>query len=485
MIVSNQTVAKEKERVEPSDQSTSKVTAISGQSSPAEPSVPVLAQDSKTPPRPRWFKRIAIATTALVAGIGGAGLMLVAPFSLSDLTHPHFQMGNVWSLFQNGLQYPITRPINILVMGIDHVPSEHTDPKQRFAGRSDTMIVVRVDPTTNSASLLSIPRDTQVQIPQVGLAKINEANEDGGPALARDVVSQTLNQLAIDRYVRVSTEAFRELIDELGGVDVLVPKVMKYDDVTQKLHIDLKPGLQRLNGEQAEQFVRFRHDSLGDIGRVQRQQVLLKALREKLSSPSVIPQIPGIVGVLQNYIDTNLSVEEMIALAQMALKIDRQQIQMVMLPGRFGSPENNTGSYWLMNNVARDRVLQAYFNHSAQPDSTSTQALEAPSELKSLHIAVQNASGESGIGALVANKLKSEGFSSVYVIEDWPEALPNSEIVAQQGDLKGAKSMQEFLKLGQIETTSTGDIESDLTIRIGKDWVKQTATSPKVSNLEG
>jgi polyisoprenyl-teichoic acid--peptidoglycan teichoic acid transferase len=468
VVVSNQTVPNDKERSDESP-STGTVTALSGVAPDAESrEQPAQTSEAKTLPKPRswWVKRFALGATALISSIGAASLVLISPLPFGRIGH--FQP-NPWSIFGQNLQYPITRPINILLMGIDEVPGT-----QRLAGRSDTMLVVRIDPQAESASILSIPRDTQVQIPQVGLAKVNEANADGGPALARDVVSQTLGQLPLDRYVRVSTEAFREIVNELGGVDVFVPKPMKYTDETQKLYIDLKPGLQRLNGKQAEDFVRFRHDDLGDIGRVQRQQLVLRSLRARVTDPTVIARIPGMIRVFQNYIDTNLSLDEMLALAQLGLKLDQKQIRMVMLPGRFGSAEDQAESYWLMNTQGRDRVLKEYFSHSVMPEDVAHAAVDTTASVQSLNIAVQNASGADGMGAQVANQLKAQGFSNVYVVEDWPEPLTNSQIIVQQGDLKGAAIMQQRLGVGSVETSSTGDIESDLTLRIGKDWVKPT-----------
>lgn len=472
MVVSKRNVSVQKTRLE---RSSGPVATISSRP-PGSSGTKISegeTQTLRTQPRrmPKWLKNVAFCVTAFISGVGTAGVVLISPlpFTLSGAANSRPETNNLLSLFQGGFQYRLSRPINILLMGVDRVAEAQDNAELRFAGRSDTMLVVHFDPKSESASVLSIPRDTQVQIPTVGLAKINQANAAGGPALARDVVSQTLNQLPIDRYVRVSTEAFRELVDELGGVDVFVPKAMKYTDVTQNLHIDLQAGQQRLSGIQAEGFARFRLDSLGDIGRVQRQQILLRAIRAKLSDPTIITKLPGVIRVLQKYIDTNLSFEEMASLVQSGLKLNQQQIRMVLLPGRFGSAEENAQSFWLMNPDARDRVLQSYFNYSAQPPSSTTEPVPSP-DLQNLNIAVQNASGEMGVGSRMAAKLKAEGFNRVYVIEDWPEPLAKSEIVVQRGDIDSAISLKEQLQLGQVDTTSTGDIESDLTIRVGQDW---------------
>lgn len=105
--------------------------------------------------------------------------------------------------------------------------------------------------------MLSIPRDSRVRIPGHGFTKINDANVHGGPTLAAEVVNNTLGGVTVDRYVRVTTDAFKELVDLVGGVEVYVPERMYHKDVTQKLEIDLQEGWQNLNGDQAETVCPF------------------------------------------------------------------------------------------------------------------------------------------------------------------------------------------------------------------------------------
>ncbi len=409
-----------------------------------------------------------VFTTTVSAAVGAAIALLtpLAPPIVSD-------RGEQASLWQRGLQYQISRPVNILVMGIDRVPGISGNSPEIFAGRSDTMLLLHIDPTDHSANMLSVPRDTQVEIPGIGITKINQANASGGPALAARVVSRTLNNVPIDRYVRVSTDAFRELVDLLGGVDVFVPHDMSYIDETQKLKIDLVQGWQTLNGDQAEQFARFRHDEYGDIGRVQRQQALIKALRSRLTSPSVLPRLPKILRVMNKYIDTNLSLEEMLSLVSFGLNLEQNQFKMVLLPGRFSQPDEFIASYWVMDDRGRDRVMQEYF----KIDSTGLALEQTPTlateDTSGLRIAIQNASGQPDIGNQVAQYLSNHGFPNVYVVQDWPDLQGQTQIIVQQGDLEGAAALKEAIGLGDIEATSTGDLESDLTIRIGRDWLQK------------
>ncbi len=422
-----------------------------------------------------WLlKRLAlIAVAAVSTAIGVAAAMLI-PLPTGIASSQKGEPSADSNLWQSGFQYQVGRPVNVLVMGIDRVPGAKPGSKELFDGRSDTMLLLRVDPTDDTVKLLSIPRDTQVNISNVGVTKINDANVRGGAELAATTVSSVLNGMAIDRYVRVDTAAFRELVNLLGGVEVYVPEAMSYVDQTQKLKINLSPGLQTLNGDQAEQFARFRHDAYGDIGRVQRQQTLLKALLKRATSPAIIPKLPGLVVSMQKYIDTNLSLEEMLALTGAGRKLSQGNFKMVMLPGRFSTPTEFNASYWIMNPTGRDRVLQQYFNQGTTEPGSSTAAADSLQSANSLRIAIQNASSKPDAANQLQRYLANRGFANVYVSSDWADKQSQTQIVAQQGDLGGAETLRRLLGLGRVEADSTGDLESDLTIRLGNDWTMPT-----------
>jgi polyisoprenyl-teichoic acid--peptidoglycan teichoic acid transferase len=423
----------------------------------------------------KWaFRGFAFGLSAAASATIGAVLVLITPLPSAIAPEGSRQPFSLNDLWRQGFRYQVTRPVNILVMGIDlplDLP-EDVPENDVFAGRSDTMLLLRVDPDTQAVSVLSIPRDTQVDIPGLGIEKINYANVEGGPTLSAQVVSRTLNGVTIDRYVRVSTGAFRELVDLMGGIEVDVPERMEYVDNTQKLKIDLQPGRQTLTGEQAEQFARFRNDANGDIGRVQRQQQVIRALREKLSSPVMITRIPQAIELFQKYIDTNLTMEEMLALANFGLDLDQENFRMVLLPGRFSTPDEAVASYWILDSSAKDQVMQEHF------DVSSIASISQSNDPRDLRVAVQNASSNPQLGSQVAAFLQAQGFDNVYVVEDWIEAQPQTQIIAQRGDLDSAAMMETTLGLGQVVSASTGDLSSDLTIRVGNDWLEQ----PRIQN---
>lgn len=417
-----------------------------------------------------------MGTTLLSAAVG-TWLALYTP--LSQIVLP-FLPASLEHLKQDGLQelgsYSLGRPVNILVMGVDRV--EGSSRQEMFDGRSDTMLLMRFDPSDDKrqVNMLSIPRDTQVRVPDVGVTKINDANVYGGGKLAAEVVSDTLNDVAVDRYVRITTDTFRELVDAVGGVNVFVPHDMQYTDETQGLEIDLEQGWQVLDGDQAEQFARFRNGQYGDIGRVQRQQVLLKALGEKVQSPAIIPRIPSLISLIQEHIDTDLTWEEMLALMNFSRQLQGENLNMVLLPGQFSDAGEYDRSYWLVSDREADQVMESFFGVE-QPLRVLGDEVTAIAPQR-LRIAVQNATTENGIAGKMSRYLGTEDFTNTYLARDYPESIDRTLIIAQRGNLEAAQLLQEAIGMGRIEVSSIGEIESDITIRVGRDWLETEAAQP-------
>ncbi|MEO1352799.1 MAG: LCP family protein [Cyanobacteria bacterium J06635_15] len=432
---------------------------------------PHQAQQTKAQ-APFWLKAsrtlgwsVVLMGTATASALLGAAAILTVPLPTSWLPQQQESL-SLRDLWESGFRYRVARPVTVLVMGIDEVPDVPESSEAIFSGRTDTMLLVRLDPASGEVNVMSIPRDTRMEIPGHGVMKVNQANVEGGAQLSAQTVSRNLDGIEIDRYVRVSTAAFREIVDLVGGVEVLVPKAMYYEDQTQDLLIDLEPGLQTLNGDQAEQFARFRQDAYGDIGRVQRQQTLLKALRDRLTSPGVVPRLPQIVRVLQRRIDTNLSAEELLALANFSLELETQDFHMVMLPGRFSEPGEYIASYWIMDSDASDRVVNNFFREDAVALLSGNIVA-----VRNLRVTVQNASADPWVARQVIQYLREQGFNQVYIDQDWPDTLDTTEIIAQRGDLTAAQAVESILGTGHVVSDSTGNLESDITIRVGQDWV--------------
>lgn len=228
--------------------------------------------------------------------------------------------------------------VNIMVVGVDR--------RNEDIGRSDTLFIVTADPDTNQLSMLSIPRDTRVLIPGYGYDKINHAYSLGGHKLTEKSVERLLN-MPIDHYVLIDFKAFYKIIDALGGIDIYVDKRMYYEDPWDDdggLVIDIKPGLQHMDGRTAIQYVRYR-DEEGDIGRVERQQKFLKAVMDRVASPSILTRIPGIIYQISSAVETDLSMSQMFSLAAMFKESKDNGMRAYMVPGE--PADIDEVNYWI------------------------------------------------------------------------------------------------------------------------------------------
>lgn len=237
--------------------------------------------------------------------------------------------------------------VNILVLGVD----ERSDD----VGRSDTMFVVTIDTDTKQVAMLSVPRDTRVKIPGHGWDKINHAYAEGGYKLSQKAVEDLLG-ISLDYYMTINFAGFYKIVDALGGVDIDVDERMYYEDPYDNLVIDIKPGVQHMDGKKAIQYVRFR-DSAGDIGRIARQQKFIKAMMKEAADPTNILKLPRVIKEVYGVVKTNMSTSEMLNLAKMISDAQKQGLKTDMVPGKPAYIDDI--SYWLPDIVAlRQHVAQ-------------------------------------------------------------------------------------------------------------------------------
>ena len=245
--------------------------------------------------------------------------------------------------------------VRILVLGEDNTGGTKSKPR----GLSDTIMLVSIDTSTNRIAALSIPRDTRVDLDGYGgQCKINASHVFGGPTLTEMAVEQLVG-IKADYYIKTNVEGFKRSVDILGGVEMDVEKDMRYRDRRGGLYINLRKGPQLLDGEKAMQYVRFRHDVMGDITRIQRQQKFLKALAQKALSPVNLPKLPRIIRTIRSNVKTDLTLRDMLELAKLSRKADINQVRMETLPG---VPQNIGGaSYWICDPGQTAQVVQDLF----------------------------------------------------------------------------------------------------------------------------
>ena len=316
---------------------------------------------------PIKFGKSLVLSLCLIAGLSFSfGAILAISLNAQIFNHSRKTMEKMPTApILSAIPNQITRPVTLLVLGIDQSRSLQKSgniPETVLEGNSDTMLLVRFDPSSGKAMVLSIPRDTKVPLIGSETQKINEANVLGGPPRAARTVSELLEGISIDRYVRLDTQALIHLVDILGGVDISVPAAMHYRDRTQGLTIDFQPGLQHLSGQHLEEYVRFRNDGMGDIGRVQRQQGVLKALLHSLVVPTAWVKLPQLLRVTQDSVDTNLSIQELLALLNFLKDSQGKGLKTDMLPGRFSAPNEYDYSYWIPDVDKIHRLLSQDFS---------------------------------------------------------------------------------------------------------------------------
>jgi LCP family protein required for cell wall assembly len=239
-----------------------------------------------------------------------------------------------------GPTWPGTQPVTVLVLGEDHRQGD----TERFF-QTDTMMLISIDPAAKTISMVSIPRDLWVDIPGSGAFKIDDANfigdayhyPGGGPALAVNTVQQNFN-VQVDHYFRLDFTAFETFIDAIGGIDIVNAQTI--DDPTYpdgSLGYEpfyLPAGPHHLNGHDALRYARTRHGST-DMARARRQQEVILAVRQKVLSlnllPGLVAQAPSLYQTLNQSVSTDLSLQQMIALALMAQDVSQDHIQSAVI----------------------------------------------------------------------------------------------------------------------------------------------------------
>ena len=216
--------------------------------------------------------------------------------------------------------------MNILVLGVDKGGD--------FGGdHADTMLLVSLDNTTGKVRVISIPRGTVVTAADGKTwEKLGEKYSEVGVSGMIDAVRNLLG-VSVHYYAVVDAKAFGSFIDALGGIDAYVEMRMDYEDPELGLSIHIPQGFQRMNGETAQKYLRFRSGELGDVGRVQRQHRFMKALYERILNVNTLGHLPALMKILQEQVDTNVEVWDSAHLAEVLQGLSKEDPETVMLPG--------------------------------------------------------------------------------------------------------------------------------------------------------
>jgi polyisoprenyl-teichoic acid--peptidoglycan teichoic acid transferase len=279
-----------------------------------------------------------------------SGLVLAMP--LAHLLTSQPLRGNP-SLINPFASWSNVAESELLLLGVDEGGSN-----------TDVIATLRVD--GGNTKITQVPRDTYIKTARFGPIKINALYALGGVNALKQELSDRLGR-PVQHHLIIKLSAIRRLADQIGGIEVVVPKRMFYSDHSQNLFIDLQPGRQLLKGHDLEGFLRFRHDAIGDIGRLERQQLALKALFRKLSSPDVLVQLPSLLMGSSKDVISDLGPME---LGGLITSMGSTQLSTQRLGGR--PFELNGISYWDTEWPQHDAGSSASASSAASPSTTQS-----------------------------------------------------------------------------------------------------------------
>ncbi|MFQ3548355.1 MAG: LCP family protein [Armatimonadota bacterium] len=404
--------------------------------------------------RTPWWSVLLVVLAGIVVGIaGGRYLAYYVPI----LEHTNTSVKDIIK------SNPWPEYVRFLLIGEDDTGGKKGN------GLSDTIVVMTVNTKTHEVRAISIPRDTRVEIPNHGVGKINSAHVFGGPELTKEVVENILNE-PIDYYIKTNTRGLKGMVDLLGGVYIVVDKNMKYTDRSAGLRINLKasPEKQLLNGEQAEGYVRFRHDRWGDSGyeivdgkkvprgRVVRQQIFMRALANRvLSLPSKRERADFLRKCYENeYVVTNMNLRDWDLLADSIKDLMPEQMVMDVLPGK---PQNiGGGSYWVLDEEAVRQMVATHIRF--EPITTPAK------------VEVLNGSGIAGAATKVASVLEAAGFDVTRTDNADGFDYEKCRIIAKSSDSEPVQRIAKIIGCTDIEEAAIREGAVDVTVIVGRDF---------------
>ncbi|MCX6344255.1 MAG: LCP family protein [Armatimonadetes bacterium] len=402
-----------------------------------------------------WLILITVIVGASVGVYGGSKLAFVqkSGVSIGEYIGPPF----------GGERY-----VRILMIGEDNIGR----------GLSDTLVVMAIDTQTREVRAISIPRDTMVEFDGI-THKINSANAEGGPEKAKEVIQDLLG-VSINGYIATTTKGLRGMVEMVGGVYIVVEKDMKYTDHKQKLYINLKGSAEKqlLNGEQAEGYVRFRHDSDGDtgfrvidgkivsVGRIVRQQKFMRALANRILSKGSKEERLSILlkAREKGYMEDNLELKDWKGLMEILKDFKPETMNMAVLPGE---TKTINGASYVIPDTEKVSLIVAQnllFETAPVSDAASAPIEELPT------IEVLNGSRIRGAARKVSDKLKELGFEVERTSNAPKHTYVDSCIITRAGKTAIIDKIAQSINCVDIREEPMESGKPDVTIIVGNNF---------------
>lgn len=403
---------------------------------------------------------LAVVSVLLVAVVGGAvwGYSLIRGAQKTMNKNAEASGAVSAALTERKPQEPFT----VLLLGNDKRPGE-------VNARADTIIVAKIDPDAGKVWMLSIPRDTRVQIPGHGTQKINAANFYGGPALMIDTVEEFLG-VPINHYMDIDFAGFIKVVDSLGGVWVDVDTAI--DDPKASSHGEyvngkftgqvIDPGYQLLDGDHALTFVRSRDFPDADFTRMRHQQMFFKALADQATKFGNVLKIPGMVKDIAQYMSTDMGIGPIIDVAVALKDMGGANVQTATVDGEWKSP-------YIWTDEERKAELVSAFTAGRAFDATATvdPATVVPSTVT---VTVRNGAGIPGCAAAAASMLTAGGYK-VGEVGNANQFVYDETLVVYQTNSAAAEAVAALLPTGKvIPSKNMYTFTSEILVVVGKDY---------------
>ena len=380
--------------------------------------------------------------------------------------------------------------LRVLILGIS------TD--QDGVDLTDTIMVASYNPNTQKATLLSIPRDTYTGRNPARATAYEKINSLYSRKHRPDETLEAVNELTglnIQYYVVVKTEALIKLVDAIGGVTFNVPIDMDYDDVTQDLHIHLKAGEQKLNGEQAEWLVRFRHNNDGssypseygdnDLGRMRTQREFIMQVIKQTAKPENIFKLGEILDIANEDLITNLDFNTLKDYIPYAVEFNTDNLLTATLPGTTPdlSTTNNVSIYVVDKKETKAMIEELFFNRDLEvtdddtntvsgnstTNSISTSSSKDDVDKSDLKIEILNGTGNDEALENAVNLIEGSGYN----VKSKGSTTPTAKTtIINKKDIDDIflKNIEDVLGIGEIKNSDSSSSKVDINIILGRDY---------------
>ncbi|MFN8634451.1 MAG: LCP family protein [Chloroflexota bacterium] len=344
--------------------------------------------------------------------------------------------------------------LNILLLGIDHRDDEPVE-----GSRSDTIMVVSIDPPSKSVVLISLPRDLYVSIPGYYQQRINVAHAVGGPALVAQTIQANFG-MKIDYFARVDFTGFEQVVDAVGGVIIDVERPVKDDEYPTEdygvMRLFIPPGPVLLDGKTALMYARSRH-SESDFGRAKRQQRVLVALRERALQLGIVSKVPTLLKIAQKAITTDLDAGSMVALGRLGLEMDRDRIKTLVVDEQMATPFLGPNGENLLMPSRPD--IQRAILHAFSEATGQTARVE-----------VLNGTDRAGVARQLADSLAKQGYEVTKVDDADRNDYPTTTVEVLNGNQRAAQVLAARLRIPQaaIKLVPTPNPPADLRVIVGR-----------------